>query len=260
MNKGQLQDLKTRFKEYAKSFYTDDPDSQKNIVLKENHTFEVCKNINRIAESLKLKEDEINLAEAIALFHDIGRFEQLKRYKTFKDSISVNHGLLGAQILEETKVLNALPHEESQIIIQSVKFHNAIKMPDLKDARSILHLKLIRDADKLDIWRIFKAYFLDNEDMGSAAGLGLPDTAGYNKDLLNEIYSRKIVPLSNVKNLNDFKIMQTSWVFDLNYKESYQIFKERHYIDTLSSISDAEDILKVKEFIMRYIDERIRNA
>lgn len=260
MTNTQLRYLKNWFKEYTKSFYAPDADFQKNIILKAQHTFNVCDNISRTSKSLNLEEKDINLAEAVALFHDIGRFEQLKRYKTFKDSISINHGALGVEILKETKILESLTQEENQIIIQSVKYHNAIKMPDIKDDKSLLFLKLIRDADKLDIWRIFKSYFLESKDMGSAAGLGLPDGDDYNRELIQIIYNRKIVPLSAVTNLNDFKIMQLSWIFDLNFKLSLQLFKERKYIDTLKSISNSEEILRVKEFILRYIEERISDV
>ncbi len=260
MTNVQLRYFKDWFKAYAKSFYTINAEEQKNIILKEHHTFNVCKNINEISKSLNLKDSEINLAETVALFHDIGRFEQLKRYNTFKDSISINHGTLGSDILSETKMLESLPQKEIQIILQSVKYHNAIKMPDLKDDTIIKYLKLIRDADKLDIWRIFSAYFVNAEDMGSAARLGLPDTSDYNSELLGNIYNRKIISLSNITNLNDFKIMQISWLFDLNFKLSFHLFKEREYSSILSTIPQNDEIIKLTSFILKYIDERINNG
>lgn len=259
MTKEHLQLYKERFIEYARSFYTTDADEQKNILLKEKHTFNVCQNIAEISKSLNLKEYEINLAESIALFHDIGRFEQLRKYKTFKDNISVNHGDLGADILSETKILERLPEREFKIILHSIKYHNALKMPDIKDDTLIFYLKLIRDADKLDIWRIFIAYFESSDDMGSAAGLGLPDTSGYNSELLSNIYSKKMVSLSKVVNLNDFKIMQISWVFDLNFKLSFKLFNERGYIRILSTLPQTDEIVKATGFIMEYLNYRINN-
>lgn len=260
MTEAQLESYKIWFAEYVRSFYVADNDEQKNISLKERHTFNVCENIRGIAESIGLKDSQINLSKAIALFHDIGRFEQLKRYKTFKDSISVNHGNLGHDILLKAKILEELPPKDRQIILQSVKYHNAFKMPDIKDDALILHLRLIRDADKLDIWRIFKDYFLNNEDMGSAAGLGLPDTVGYNSNLLNSIYGKRIISLTEIANQNDFRIMQISWVFDLNFKYSFELFKERRYIEILTGISQSQEVYDAADFILKYIEQRIKNG
>ena len=99
MTRNDLNFFKKWFSDYCKSFYSSDIEDQKNIYLKEQHTFNVCKNIIEIAKGLSLSNDQIILAETVALFHDIGRFPQYAKYKTFRDSISVNHGLLGAQTL-----------------------------------------------------------------------------------------------------------------------------------------------------------------
>jgi hypothetical protein len=86
--------LKKWFSDYCSSFYSPDIEDQKNISLKEHHTERVCENIVEISKRLSLDGHSTMLAEAIALFHDIGRFPQYARYKTFRDSVSVNHGLL----------------------------------------------------------------------------------------------------------------------------------------------------------------------
>jgi len=259
MTEKQFQFYKSWFADYTQSFYTANTDEQKNILLKEQHTFNVCRNITEISKSLNLIEEEINLAESVALFHDIGRFPQLKKYKTFRDSISVNHGLLGADVLLESNILSMLPKRESEIIIRSVKYHNALKIPNLKDEKSLFFLKLIRDADKLDIWRIFLEYFNDKKDMGSAAGLDLPDTQEYTGGLLDNIYKKEIISLSKIANLNDFKILQISWVFDLNFRISFELFQKRDYIKLLSTVPPTAEIIEASAFIKEYIDNRIKN-
>ena len=106
------------FSDYCKSFYSSDIEYQKNIYLKEQHTFNVCKNIIEIAKGLSFNNDRLILTETVALFHDIGRFPQYARYRTFRDSISVNHGLLGAQTLLEKKILQNLPDDEQELVIK----------------------------------------------------------------------------------------------------------------------------------------------
>ena len=53
------------------------------------------------------------VAEAIALFHDVGRFPQYARYKTFRDSISTNHAALGASVLFEQERSGSLPRRSA---------------------------------------------------------------------------------------------------------------------------------------------------
>lgn len=103
MTRDDVTFFKKWFSDYCRSFYSSDIEDQKNISLKEEHTFHVCKNMIEITQGLSLKENQTMLAEAIALFHDIGRFPQYAKYRTFRDSISVNHGMLGTQTLIEKR-------------------------------------------------------------------------------------------------------------------------------------------------------------
>ena len=129
MTGNDLAFFKTWFSDYCRSFYSSDAGDQKNISLKEEHTFRVCQNMAEITEGLSLNDNRKLIAETVALFHDIGRFPQYAKYKTFRDSVSVNHGLLGAQTIVEKGVLRNLSEEEQEIIIQSVTFHNAFSVP-----------------------------------------------------------------------------------------------------------------------------------
>ncbi len=201
----------------------------------------------------------MRLAEAAALFHDIGRFPQYAKYKTFQDSISINHGLLGGQTLIEEKILDNLPDDEQELIIEAVRFHNAFSIPEKKKERIIFFLKLIRDADKLDIWRVFTEYYESpEEERASAAGLGLPEGMDYSEEVLSCIYTGHIASLSKVKTLNDFKLLQLSWVYDLNFRTSFELLLKRNYIDRIIlTLPQREEIKRVtsvlKEFIHQYL-------
>ncbi|MBI5212791.1 MAG: HD domain-containing protein, partial [Nitrospirae bacterium] len=147
MNKDNLIFLKQWFSDYCRAFYSANKEDQRNISLKETHTHNVCGNIIAVADGLFSTETDMLLAETIALFHDVGRFPQYMKCKTFNDGISVNHGLLGANILLENKIILNLSQDEQDLIVQAVEFHNAFKLPDIQNNRDILFLKLIRDAD-----------------------------------------------------------------------------------------------------------------
>jgi hypothetical protein len=253
--------FKKWFSDYCRSFYSSNIEDQKNIQLKEEHTFNVCKNIIKIARELSLSDREMMLAEIVALFHDIGRFPQYAQYKTFLDSISVNHGLLGAQTLIGEKTLKNLPEGEQELIVQAVRFHNAFSIPKIERDDIVFFIKLIRDADKLDIWRVFIEYYESpEEERASAVGLGLPDEADYSEEVLSSIFKKKMGSLSNVKTLNDFKIMQLSWVYDLNFKTSFRMLSERNYIERITStLPKIEAIHKASAYLTEFIKQKLKD-
>lgn len=257
MNKDDVQQLKIWFANYCRKFISDNPEDQRNITLKEEHTHNVCANILRIAGDEGVSEDLLALAEVIALFHDVGRFRQYQQYKTFKDSESINHAALGAQVLRESGVLNPFPQREQDIIIQSVRFHNVFTLPEKLSEEYHYYLHLIRDADKLDIWRVFiEFYGLPEEERASAVGLGFPDIPECSPDVLAFLNKGEMINLSLLKTLNDFKLLQLSWVYDLNFTSSFEMIAERDYIGRLAATLPEDDragraVNVVREFVER---------
>jgi len=264
MTERELQTLKSRFTEYVNSFYSSNQVDNENIALKVRHTYNVCENIRQISQE-GLGEIQIPgavlIAEAIALFHDIGRFPQYARYKTFKDSISINHASLGAKTLIENNLLQGLSEYEKDIIVQTVKFHNTFTIPDIED-KYIGFLKLIRDADKLDIWRVFVEFYETPEkERASAVAHGLPDTPEYTEALLYRIYNRQMLSYSSLRTLNDFKLMNLSWVYDINLKKSLELLMRRDYISRIiQQLPQTREIKKMSTFIHQYIQERMKGA
>ena len=262
MKQSDLSHFRGWFSDYTRSFYSVVREEQKNIDLKVRHTSEVCALTVQIAAGLSLDENKGLIAEAAALFHDLGRFPQYAKYKTFRDSISVNHGKLGAEVLIQEKVLRNLPENEQSITINTVKFHNAIAIPDLKEGDEMLILKMIRDADKLDIWRIFLGFCETgpSDKKASETGLGLPDMPGYSDEVLASIFNKQTASLKSLRSLNDFKIMLMSWVYDLNFGPSVKLLVERDYLNKLASLlPETGDIRKATALLAQYLDRRLNN-
>jgi len=260
MTDNDLHYLKKWFSDYTGSFLGSNEDDNRNHRLKAEHTQNVCANIREIAKSLPLPFEKIILAESIALFHDIGRFPQYKKYKTFQDGKSVNHGLLGARTLEEENVLNHLAEAERDLIFNSVKFHNVFQMPDFKDEELMLFLKLIRDSDKLDILRVFiNFYESPEEERASATAFRLPDTPEYSKEILERIYNKQKVSYESLKTVNDFRLMNLSWGYAMNFKASYMLLKERDYlIRVLKHLPATEDIAGAAALVQKFVEEQLR--
>ena len=69
------------------------------IKLKIDHTYRVAALCDAIAKDLALDADDKDTAWCIGMLHDIGRFEQVRRYDTFSDADSLPHADLGVEIL-----------------------------------------------------------------------------------------------------------------------------------------------------------------
>jgi len=235
MNQKDLDYFKLWFIQFYNSFALfANNEEKKNYDLKEFHTYEVCKNIVRIGHELSLDDRDMLIAETLGLFHDIGRFPQYSQYKTFRDNISINHGSLGASLLLQNGLLNDLSYKERSWIIESVRFHNAFQIPDVEDPKAVFFLKLIRDADKLDIYRVvLEQYESPAENRASAVGDGLVHIPEITDEIIDTILKGQIPSSTRLKTINDYKLMQLSWVYDFNFSVTLTEFVKQDYLTRL---------------------------
>jgi hypothetical protein len=255
--------LKRWFADYCASFTMPSEVDQRNIAIKRDHTHQVCLNVVRISEDLGLIAPEARLSEAIALCHDVGRFPQYEQYKTFDDSISVNHAVLGTKVLLEHNALGSLPKHDQDIIVRSVTLHNVFTLPEGLDEQSLLFARLIRDADKLDILRVVIEYFEQDEgSRAEAVALGLPDVPeGYSPEVLACLVRGEMARKDALTTLNDFKLLQLAWLYDLNFACSLRMVVERDYIQKISNmLPRTEEMTRAIEIVRSYVDKGSRNG
>lgn len=247
--------FKKWFYDYTSSFHSSKEEDNRNYQLKIEHTHKVCGNIVHIAQAESLSAEKTIIAETIALFHDIGRFSQYAKFKTFNDRISLNHGVLGTDVLIEGQVLKDLSIKDLETVLAGVKFHNAFSIPKFQNEDTGLYLKLIRDADKLDILRLFIEYYEDvDKSRSSVPAHGLPDNAEYSQEILSCLSTGKIASFHDAKTLNDFKLMHLSWVYDLNFKSTLTMFIERDYIKkVVKHLPQTAEILEAAGSIQRHL-------
>lgn len=237
MLKTQLDDLFAWFDTYVGPFLVTDDEGAKNIRLKIEHTWKVCEAMALLAEGEGLPEDEARIAAAVALLHDIGRFPQYRRWRTFLDSDSDNHARLAIDVIREEHVLDGIDPSEELLIEEAVRFHNMLTPPTSFHSPTRKYIDLIRDADKLDIWRVFVELLAQPpEERPSAAILGLDDLPGSVSDAcIDSLGSGSIVRLDTISCFNDFKLLQISWVYDLTYPTSRRLLRDRGYITALAA-------------------------
>ena len=257
MTKEKFYSIQSWFEQYIEQFYSNDPAFQRNIELKRDHSRRVWKNAADLGRSISLEDNDQLIIETAGLLHDVGRFEQFKRYGTFSDKKSVNHAWLGVEVLKEKEVLKNLKEGEREDIYTAILNHNKKEVPEEKHERRLTFIKLLRDADKLDIWRVVTDYYCGNGETNNTLQLDLPNEPGINRQNIDDLLNGRLVDLRNLHTLNDFKLLQVGWVYDLNFSRSYEILKEKGFLEQIfDSLTDTEEVRQVREKIQRYLKAR----
>lgn len=259
LSKVLVDSYKLWFENYIDHFRNKYSELIENIEIKADHSRKVRKEIVGIAQSLNLNNEEVMLAEIIGLFHDIGRFRQFAKYQTFSDSKSQNHAELGVEVLKENNILNDLSTENQEIIYNSILNHSRAEIIPDKNERIVFFSKLIRDADKLDIWRLITEYYMVKEQKeNKALELELPDNDEISDEVLESILNKKVVLKESMKTLNDFKLLQIGWIFDLNFDYSIKHLHEKKYLDKiLGTLPDTKEVNQIKEIVNEYFRNHI---
>lgn len=229
------------FHNYYCSFYSSDPDIMSMVQLKEGHSVRVAKYARSLAESIGLSAEKIVRAEMIGLLHDIARSEQA-HYKTFNDLISFDHGDRGVLRLEEAGILDALDCESQEIILFSIKYHNKMTVPSASPDK-MLFANIIRDADKLDIFKTLPPVLADHN---------------YSSLLVELLREGKTLPYSEVKTIADKRLIRLGWLYDINYQWTLtQLIKEGYADEVLSSLPNTSLFDEIKNNFKAYTTAKL---
>jgi hypothetical protein len=262
MNDGQLYSFQNWFKQHVSIFREVDPLHQRSLDMKEEHTFRVCTAIDHIASTLGLSANDIRIATVTALFHDIGRFPQYQKYRTFRDPDSDNHAKLSLWELNRHRVLHSLDLGERQIISRAIIFHNRLRLPETLDPQTLLHCRLIRDADKVDILRVMIEHFQGEESLRNPViSLGLGAETAVRDEVYRRLFEGKAMSYVSLKSTDELKVLQMSWVFDINFLPTLALLREQNAFGQLAAtMPDTAMRNEALDFINDFIDRRLQNG
>ncbi|MFP4562836.1 MAG: HD domain-containing protein [Spirochaetia bacterium] len=243
-----LQNLIQWFDEYVEGYYTGVEEFDYNISLKHLHTHRVLKRAAQLAEHLGIETELRCRAETAALLHDCGRFEQYRRYKSFRDDITVDHGHLGAQVVRDLNLLKGYGPEDRRDILFAVESHNKKELPETPTRTALEITKIVRDADRTDIFRVI-ADQLDNKDDPhvNTAFWGLEDRNEISDPVYEAVLSGRPVDRGDMRTRIDFLCMVLSWVYLMNYPQSLELAAETGQVSRLTAhLPDTERGRKIR--------------
>jgi hypothetical protein len=252
-----LRKIKHWFQNYVDTFNDHNGQWHRFCEVKVDHCRRVAHEMRTLSKSLNWLPTGVLVAEAIGWLHDIGRFSQFRDFGTFSDAQSVNHGVRGWQVILQSNIVSDLPDNEQQSILDAVYFHNGKALPGDLGKESLAMLKLIRDADKLNIFYVVydalvQDGFQDLQHMLPHIKMDGP----INPIILNELRWKRACSLTEVRSLTDFMLLQLSWIYDINYLPTFQQIAQRDIIANLLSYlpTDNHAINNVVGAIKRHAD------
>lgn len=251
-----LDKAKKEFEKYISNYDLKNPEIKRKV----EHSYRVAEISEKIAKSLNLSNEEIEVATLIGLLHDIARFEQYTKYKTFRDVDSIDHGDYGVEILQENNYIRKyiLTNKYDDIILKAIKNHNKFEIEKGLNEKELTYAKLIRDADKLDIFfEASEIFWKNNKEQ-------IEDSC-ITKEIEETIKDKKLIKREKGKKQEGIdKVLGTiSFVYDLNYKESFKILKQKDYINKILNQFNfkyketEEEIKKIRKIINEYVEEKL---
>lgn len=228
------------------------------LTRKKDHCYRVVKNALRIGKSLNLNEQDLFLLNIIALFHDLGRFPQFKKYHTYDDLKSTNHALLSIRELNNTNILSSFSRKDICLIKNSILYHNVKELPKHANARELLFFTILRDADKLDMYKNIVDIIpnLPKEEQSiyyhNKAGTIISD------NVYNKIMNRELISDNEIQTQLDKQVRSLGFISsDMFYKESFKIILENNYVDRIYSLlPKTEKITNICNFVKNIAFEK----
>lgn len=251
-----LEKAKKEFEIFVKQYDLKHPKIQRKL----GHSYRVMKNAGKIAESLNLCNEEIEIARLIGLLHDIGHFETIKIKDILKENKKIDHGDLGVEILKKDKYIRKYIEEDKydNIILKAIKNHNKFKIEEGLTEKELLFAKIIRDADKLDI-------FYEGAEMFWTTSEEIEDVnnSKVSEKILEAFRNNILIDRQGVITKADGILNFIGFIFDIKFKYDFEVLKKEDYINRILNKFEfkneitASKMIEARKIANEYIEKQL---
>lgn len=237
------------FKKYVEQFDSDN----EMIAMKISHSYHVAELAKILGKRLELTEEEINLVKTIGLLHDIGRFVQYEKTKSYNAATTkIDHGKVATDYLFKEEHIQdfAIPEKYYSIVETAIYNHNKLEIETELTEEELFYVHLTRDADKIDIFR--------------------QEATIENKSLIEQIspkvkeafFEHHLINIKEIKTKSDETLVELAYVFDIHFQESYTLLKDTDNLELYLSVVEVDKGLEdefesIKKEVRTYLEERI---
>ena len=239
-----------KFKEYISNYDM----SIMEISFKYHHSFAVMDLMGELAFRLDFDKEKLEIAKLIGLLHDIGRFEQFARYNTLSDSTTDHADESVIYLFDEGHIRDFIEDDKyDEIIKTAIKYHNKLEIPNDLKGDNLLFTKMIRDMDKVDIYKQMAVNYNYKFDANEVT-----------TELLEIFKQERLMPVEYVKTETDIVIKYLAFIFDINFNESYDILVSSDnfdlFLSTIEVDSNSEKLWKkIRQICCDKINRGVEN-
>lgn len=246
---------------YMKSFYEDDENVMLGIKTKEIHTGYVTSYARELAMHLQLAEHDVLLAELVGLFHDVGRFRQWKLYRTFSDALSEDHASLGLKVIVELPFFRELSEDDRDVLLFAIENHNKKNIAPAPTKKHLLFAKIIRDADKLDIFRVLEPY-LTGKKIQTFSKIPFEDeNMMFAPGFIDKFVRGEQVDYNEIRTNNDRILVRLMWAYDINFSWTMLRIREKGYLPrVMEHLPQIEKVKRGYELLNDYVEKKCNSS
>lgn len=226
------------------------------LLLKEEHTAAVLRHARLLVDTEKPGPLVARACLLAALYHDVARFPQYSRWRTFKDSLSANHGLLGVSVLkQEARLVDEHPQVRA-LVLAAVGMHNRFSVPEGIAADLRLVTDMVRDADKLDIFRIMAEHLGGPGPYSDTVILSVRDEpAQWTPKVVQDALAGRVASYADLRFINDFRLLLGTWIFDLRFAATRRrLAASGLVVGLLAPLPDAPLVQEARSLLLQRLD------
>lgn len=252
-----LKECRLEFEEYFQSLIIDSPENQNKVEDIRTHSLRVAGNSLLIAKALSQTDEDRRIAEVNALFHDLGRASLIVQGTESPTNIQREHAALSAKMIQQMDFYPKLAADVQLIILKSIEGHNKLKLPKLDNEQQTLFARLLRDADKLDIYESSYRFFKEKLGIQPIMTFDLVNTSAVSEKIIKSIQAGKTAAVEDMKTINDYKLLLLSMAFDLNFKYTFRILSEKQYIQKIyETLPKRDQIIDIYRGIKLFVENK----
>ncbi len=253
-----------RFLDYVDGF-RDVPDAAP-LRLKVEHTFRVVEHAEAVVDSLAGDhaesswascDDACRAAVLAALYHDCGRFPQFRRFRTFLDAKSVNHAVLSFRTMRDEGFVKDEQPRVAHLACCAVLLHNRYALSPMLSREARFVTDVVRDSDKLDIFRVMVGYLDNALPERDAVLLHVKDDPGsWTPKVAEDVLAGRVARYTDLRFVNDFRLLLGTWMHELRFAATRRALAASGLMEkVLEGLPDEPELRPAREKLHAMLED-----
>lgn len=245
------------FDSYFQSLSVVSPEIHHKVEDIRTHSLRVAANMKEISKVILQNEEEHLLAEVAGLFHDLGKADMFVQGTESPSTIQKDHAEHSCKMLQEMKFFQKIADDDQHVLVKAIESHNKAKLPKLDNEQQVTFARLLRDADKLDIFDSSYKFFKEKYGVQPLMTYDLVNHHEYSDKILKSMMAGKIGLIEDMKTMNDYKLILLSMAYDLNYKYTFRLLSEKQYIQKIyETLPKRDQIIDAYRSLKLFVENK----